>query len=189
VPAEGPTFQSNDVGAVGASGRAVVSGGVYTVTGSGVDVWGTTDEFQFFSRTVTGDFDFSARAASVQNVDAWTKAGLMIREGLAANARHAFLIQTPSTAKGIAFQRRPATGGTSVHTAGPATGPPRWLRLVRAGNVITAYSKATSTDAWTPIGSQTFTTLAATLRVGLAVGSHIDGTLATATFDNLSLSP
>jgi regulation of enolase protein 1 (concanavalin A-like superfamily) len=183
-----PTFQSNDVGAVGAAGRSSTDGTTYTVTGSGADVWDTVDEFHFFSREVTGDFAFSARVASVQNVDGWTKAGLMLRDGLAANARHAFVLATPTSRRGVAFQRRPATGGISVHTAGPAVAPPRWIRLVRTGNVISAYERSTSDGAWTSIGTQTFTSLPATVRVGFAVVSHLDGTLATATFDNVSLT-
>jgi hypothetical protein len=183
------TFQSNDIGAVGASGSSSTNGTTYTVTGSGADVWGTADEFHFFSRSITGDFDFSARAASVQNVNSWTKAGLMLRDGLAANARHAFVIATPTTTKGIAFQRRATTGGTSVHTAGPAVAPPQWLRLTRVGNVVTAYHRSSSTAAWTAIGSQTFSSLPATMRVGFATSSHVDGTRATATFDNVTITP
>jgi hypothetical protein len=187
-PIAAPAFQSNDIGATAAAGSSSTDGTTYTVTGSGADVWGTADEFHFFSREVTGDFDFAARAASVQHVHAWTKAGLMLREGLAANARHAFILATPTTTKGVAFQRRPTTGGISVHTGGPAVAPPQWLRLVRTGNVVTAYHRSSSSAPWTAIGSQTFTSLPATVRVGFATGSHVDGTRATARFDNVSLT-
>jgi hypothetical protein len=189
APIGASAFQSNDIGAVGAAGSSSTNLTTHTVTGSGADVWGTADELHYFSRTIAGDFDFSARVTSVENVNAWTKAGLMIREGLAANARHAFVISTPTTAKGLAFQRRTTTGGTSVHTAGPAVLPPRWLRLTRVGNVVTAYQRSSGGDPWTAIGSQTFSSLAATVRIGFAVSSHVDGTLATATFDNVTITP
>lgn len=39
-------------------------------------------------------------------------------------------------------QRRPAAGGTSVHTAGPGAAPPGFLRLVREGTAVMAYYKA-----------------------------------------------
>ena len=182
------TFQSTDIGAVGAAGFSSTDGTTYTVTGSGADVWDSADEFHFFSREVTGDFVIAARVASVQNVNGWTKAGLMVRDGLAANARHAFVLATPTATRGVAFQRRPSTGGITVHTAGPAVAPPRWIGFVRSGNVITAYERSSSTAAWTAIGSQTFSSLPATVRVGFAVTSHLDGTLATATFDNVSLT-
>ena len=141
------------------------------------------------SRVITGDSDVSARVAAVQNVNAWTKAGLMMRDGLGAGARHASLFQTPGTTKGVAFQRRATAGGASVNTAGPAAAPPGYLRLVRAGDVISAYYKTTSTSAWTLIGRQTFSSLPLTVRVGFATSSHVDGTLATATFANVSFAP
>jgi regulation of enolase protein 1 (concanavalin A-like superfamily) len=185
-----PEFQSSDVGAVGAPGSSTIdedSGPEFTVNGSGADVWGTADEFHFLSREITGDFDFSARVPVVEDVDRWTKAGLMMRDGLSAQSRHAFAIQTPRTERGVVFQRRAMTGGTTVNTAGPKTAPPGFLRLVREGDLISAYHKVEVDDEWSLLGTQTFTSLAATVRIGFAVSSHVDGTLATASFDNFSL--
>ena len=185
-----PEWQADDIGDVGAAGRSSVdedSGPEFTVTGSGADVWGTADEFHFLSREVVGNFDFSARMAVVDDVDKWTKAGLMMRDGLSAHARHAFIIQTPRSERGVAFQRRPVTGGSSVHTAGPATAPPGFLRLVRDGDVVRAYHKAAPADEWTLIGTQMFASLPPTVRIGFAVSSHVDGALATGYFDNLTL--
>ena len=45
-----------------------------------------------------------------------------------------------------------------------------------------------SSGAWTLIGTQTFTSLANSLQVGLAVSSHVHGTLARATFDHVDVS-
>ena len=185
-----PEWQAFDIGKVGAAGHSSIdeeSGPEFTVTGSGADVWGTADELHFLSREAVGNFDFSARMAVVDDVDKWTKAGLMMRDGLSAHARHAFVIQTPRTERGVAFQRRPVTGGSSVHTAGPATAPPGFLRLVREGDVVSAYHKARVADSWMLIGTQTFTSLPATVRIGFAVSSHVDGTLATGYFDNFKL--
>ena len=185
-------WQASDIGAVAAAGRSFIdedSGPEFIVTGSGADVWGTADEFHFLSRDVTGFFDFSARVAVVDDVDKWTKAGLMMRDGLSAHARHAFVIQTPRADRGVAFQRRPATGDSSVHTAGPSAAPPGFLRLRRDGDVVSAYYRAAPTDPWTLISTQTFPSLPNTVRVGFAVTSHVDGALATAAFDNVRLLP
>jgi hypothetical protein len=187
-----PEWQSTDVGAVSAPGASSVdeeSGPEFTVSGSGADVWGTADEFHFLSREYVGNFDFAARVAHVDDIDKWTKGGLMVRDGLAADARHVFLIQTPRAERGIAFQRRPVTGGATFHTAGPAAAPPGHLRLVREGDVISAYYRGETTGSWILVGTQTFTALPPLLRVGFAVSSHVDGTLATAHFDNYRLVP
>jgi len=183
-----PTWTSTDVGAVGAAGSSSFDGTGYIVRGSGADIWGTADEFQFAFTQFSGDFDFSGRVASVENVNQWTKAGLMIREAANAGDRHAFVLATPTAVKGVAFQRRTVTNGSSVSTAGPSTAPPEWLRLVRDRNVVTAYYRQSASDAWTTIGSQTYANLPFTVEVGLAVSSHVDGIVATATFDNVSIS-
>lgn len=182
-----PKWTSVDVGAVGKAGTAAESGGTYTVTGSGMDIWNTGDEFQFANRPISGDFDVQARVASVANVDIWTKAGIMIRENTTPGSPHASMFVTPSTAKGSAFQRRPSANAASISTAGPLVTAPTWLRLERRGNMIRAFTRSSAAAAWGLVGEQQFTSLPVILLVGLAVTSHIDGTSATATFDNVSI--
>ena len=60
----------------------------------------------------SGDFQILALVESVQQINAWTKAGLMIRENLNPGARHASLFVTPG--KGVAFQRRTVENSVSV---------------------------------------------------------------------------
>lgn len=187
----GPSGWTNrDIGAVAAAGSAVWNpqAGELTVQGSRADVWNRADEFHFTQTPVTGDFTIYTTVASVENVNIWTKAGLMVREGLAAGARHASLFVTPTTAKGMAFQRRLAVNGLSVHTAGPALTAPVIIMLKRTGDLVSAYYR-TSFDGtpWILIGRDTIPGLATTVNVGLAVTSHADGTLATARFRDLLL--
>ena len=183
-------WANRDVGAVAAPGGASYnsSGTVFTIRGSGADIWDTADEFHWAYRTLSGDFTIVARVASIQNVNQWTKAGLMIRETLVAGSRHASLFATPTTAKGVAFQRRATTNGTSVHTAGPPTAPPVWLLLQRAGDEITASYRLSESVGWTFIGRQTIAGLAPTVHAGLAVSSHVDGQVASATFDKVTVT-
>jgi hypothetical protein len=177
---------AGDVGAVGAAGSATFDNGTgrFTVRGSGADVWGTADEFHWMHQPWSGDFEMTAHVVNVENIDAWTKAGLMVRDGTGAGARHASLFVTPTKVRGIAFQRRPTASGTSVHTAGPAMTAPAWIRLKRTGTVISAYASPTGVrDSWTLVGRQTFTSLSDTVDIGFAVSSHQDSLIAAATFD------
>jgi hypothetical protein len=180
-----------DIGAVAAAGACRgISGEDYEqieVDGSGADIWGTADEFSFARQEVTGDFSITARVNAVENVNRWTKVGLMIRnwDGGNAGPEHASLFVTPTTEKGLAFQRRSTRGGTSVHTAGPAITAPVWMRLVRAGDTISAFYRHATMDPWTLIGSQEFFDLPATLSAMLVVSSHVDGTLATGNFESV----
>jgi hypothetical protein len=57
------------------------------------------------------------------------------------------------------------------------------------GDTISAYYRATVSNEWTFVGRETLSGLTSEVYVGLAVSSHVDGTLATATFDNVSIDP
>jgi len=96
------------------------------------------------------------------------------------------MLAAASSTKGVPFQRRPTDGGTSVTSPGSPSTAPRWLKLVRAGSVITGYESADGAN-WTIVGSDTFT-MGSSILVGLAVSSHVSGVTATATFDNVTVT-
>lgn len=176
-------WATSDLGAVAATGSASYSGSTFTVNGSGADIWGTTDEFRYVYQQVSGDVTITARVASMTNTDGWAKAGVMLRNGLASNAAHAYSAVTAGN--GLAFQYRTTAGGASSHIGGPSGAAPYWVRLVRSGNTITSYV-STNGSSWTSIGSQSFSF--STVYVGMAVTSHNDGTICSATFDNVSVT-
>jgi hypothetical protein len=178
-----------DIGGVGAAGGDAYdpTSDTYTVRGSGSDIWGTADEFHYVWTQWAGDFEITARVDAVQDVSAWTKAGIMIRTNLNPGSAHASLFASPG--KGVAFQRRPAENGVSVHTAGPATTAPVWLKLQRSGTTITAYYRKATADGWTAIGQETLADLPSAPLVGLAVSSHADGKVATASFSRVTIQP
>ncbi len=173
---------SQDVGAVGVSGSAGYGNGVFTVTGSGDDIWGSADAFRFVYVRATNNCTIIARVASLQNVDGWSKAGVMIRESTNANAANAFIAVTPGN--GVTWQTRSSTGGGSGNAATAGLSAPCWVKLVRSGNTYTGYY---STDGanWTPQGTNTFT-MASVSYVGLALTSHNNSSLCTASFDNVT---
>jgi hypothetical protein len=116
-----------------------------------------------------------ARVATPENVDVWTKTGVMMRNTLAANSAHAAMFVTPG--KGLAFQRRRSAGDSSTHTSGG---------LVRTGSQVSAYMSEDG-DSWSLVGSDIIT-WGSTIYVGLPVTSHRGGRLATTTIDNVSVS-
>lgn len=176
-------WQTSDVGSVGAAGSAAFSSGTFTVRGSGADIWNTADSFRFVYQPLNGNGEIIARVASIQNTDAWAKVGVMMRETLAAGSRHALMCLTPGN--GLAFQRRTATGGTSVHTSGGASGAPIWVRLVRSGNTITAF-RSTNGTSWIQVATDTVA-MASQIFVGLAVTSHANSVINVSTFDNVQV--
>jgi regulation of enolase protein 1 (concanavalin A-like superfamily) len=155
------------------------------VSGSGADIWGSADAFHFAYQAASGDTSIVARVDSLQNTHWAAKAGVMIRESLAPNARYAMMAITPGG--GAAFQSRTATGGSTNHTSGPAVSAPYWVRVVRSGNTFTA-SASTNGTTWTTVGSVTIS-MASTAYAGLAVTSHNNAVVATATFSQVTVVP
>ena len=95
----------------------------FSTTAGGADIWGTSDQFRFIYQPIAGDAVITARVDSLFFADPWSKAGVMIRSSLSANAAHAFTLV--SAGNGSAFQRRRTAGGSSVHTVGSIAVPRR----------------------------------------------------------------
>jgi len=174
---------TRDIGSPSLAGDATYASSVFTLKGAGSDIGGTSDQFRFVYQPLSGDGKIVARVTGLTNTHAWAKAGLMIREGLASNARHFSAFVTPTS--GIAGRRRNSVGGstTSFNTSG---GIPVWLKVARAGSTLTAY-RSTDGASWTNIGS-TSISMTGTIYVGLATTSHVTSKTTTATFTNVSVT-
>jgi regulation of enolase protein 1 (concanavalin A-like superfamily) len=177
-------WQSGDIGAVGLPGSVSESNGTYSVSGSGADIWLTADAFQYVYQPLAGDGEIIARVGSITNTNGWAKAGLMVRETLAANSKHAMMLASYSS--GTALQWRGTTGGSSSHS-GSTGNAPQWIRLVRSGNVFTGFKSADGI-AWTQVGTATIS-MSSEVYIGLAVTAHNNAALNTSTFDNVRVGP
>ena len=179
-------WQSQDVGLVGLAGSAsyLASTNRFTVAGAGADIWGQDDGFQFVSRAVSGDTEIVVRVRSMQNTNAYAKAGIMLRESPAAGAAHVILDMRPNGS--VEFMMRPSTGAPTTFIAGGTQVAPAWLRVTRNGGTVTAALSADG-STWTSIGSAA-TTLATNAWTGLVVTSHDTSQLATAEFDNVAVT-
>ena len=174
-----------DVGTVAAGGSSAGAAGVYTVKGSGADIWFSYDGFQFDSEQFSGNGTITARVVSQTNTNAWAKAGVMFRETLASNATFASVLVTPS--QGIVYQGRTTTSTSAVsNQVSTAVTLPYWVRVTRAGTTFTGYTSADG-NSWSTTGSYTIA-MASQVYVGLAVTSHQDGTLSTVVFDSVTIS-
>ena len=177
-------WASQDIGAVGVAGSATHNAGTFTVKASGADIYGTADAFHMVHQPRSSNFTITARVATLQNTNAWAKAGVMIRETLAAGSKHAHMLI--SATNGAAFQRRTATNGTSANTGLTGWPPGSWVRLRRSSNTLTGFVSSNGTT-WTQVGSVSIT-MASSLVTGLAVTSHNNSTLTTATFSNVTIT-
>jgi autotransporter-associated beta strand protein len=178
-------WESADVGSTGNLGDAGFGAGTFTVSGSGAAVGGTADSFRFAWQKLTGDGSIVARVTANQNTNGWAKAGVAMRESLAANSTHVAMVTTAN--QGPQLISRSATGGTSATVNGTAAAfTATWVRLVRVGNVITA-SRSADGATWTTVGSVTVT-MGSAIHVGLLSCAQNNARLNEARFTNVSLS-
>jgi uncharacterized repeat protein (TIGR03806 family) len=172
---------ADDVGS--GMGDESFSAGTFKITGAGNDIWENADAFHFVHQPLQGDGQITARVVSITGGQDWAKIGVMIRDGLEADARHASMFVTPT--QGTAFQRRTGAGQASQHAAGPERSAPQWVRLVRKGNELTALVSDDGA-AWSTVGSVNID-LPADAQIGLAVCSHDPRATCTAAFDHVSV--
>src|SRR5262249_494460 len=180
-----PGWRDADVGATGVVGSAAVSGGTFTVKGSGVDIWSSSDSFNYVFQSLTDNTVITTRLASQENTDPWAKSGVMIRETTAANSSYVSVFVTPG--HGVNMQYRPSTGASAVQLAqiaGPVA--PYWVRLVRSGNTFTGFASADGVS-WTQVGTISVT-MAGNALQGLAVTAHNNKVLNTSKFENVSIN-
>jgi len=178
-------WTSADIGNVVGTGATGLSSGTFTVVSNGADIWGTADAFRYTYQPLVGDGSITARVATVENTAGWAKVGVMIRESTAANAKHAMVVVSPSNS--VAMQYRTSTAGSSLNIAGPTgKAAPYWVRLVRAGNVLTG-SVSPDGTTWTQVGSVTIS-MASSVLVGLSANSNITTRLNASTFTNVTVS-
>ena len=179
---------SADVGVTGGAGASYISSsGAATVLGSGdTAATATADGYQFLYRTLTGDGEIIAHITGLDAVNLNTKAGVMIRDSLAADAKTASVMYQAGNF-GTDFFYRGTAGAAGVAVDGPGATTYSYLRLVRLGTNVTAYASTTNGN-WTQIGTAVNIGLGATTYVGLAASSRDTTFLTQATFDGVAVN-
>ena len=178
-----PPWVAQDIGSVKVNGSESYTNNVFTVTASGNDIASAADAFRFVYETNSGNCSIVARVASLQNIDGWSKAGVMIRHSLDPGAAHVFIGMTPSN--GVVWEYRSkdgSLGGVANNVTNPVV--PCWVWLAQNGSTFTGYYSADGAN-WTQLGTTTIS-MAGPEYVGLAVCSRSGLNLCTATFDSVT---
>jgi len=175
-------------GAVGSFAEGPV--GTYTMTASGTDIWAVNgveaDEFHFAYKMLTGPGSIIAKVVSVENTNAWTKAGVMIRETLDSDSAHAFACVTPDN--GVASQYRPSTGGTSGNYNQTDLTAPYWVKLERSISGLFTVSHSANGSNWQPVTGAVAENIpmGSNVYIGLALTSHDAALTCQAVFSNVT---
>ena len=166
---------------VGSFERATA--GRYSMTGSGADIWGGSDEFHFAFKEVSGAAKITAKVTSLENTDPFAKAGVMIRDTLDPDSANVAVFITPEN--GVRFQYRSTAGGVTERYFAEGVTAPQWVRLERTtGGLVRAYYSQNGT-AWNRF-DLVQVAMSAPLYVGLAVTSHNAELACKAGFSDIS---
>src|SRR5260370_2734375 len=175
-------WSDGDVGSVGLAGSASFANGKFTVAGAGQGTLGSADGLHFVYQSLSGDGTLVARVASLSSSSA--QAGVMIRETLATGATNMFVFDYQSL---IYQSQRITTGAGATYQSYGSGSVPYWGKVVRSGRTFTGYSSLDSVN-WSQLGTSQTISMAQSVYIGLGVSSRNTSALATATFDNVSLS-
>ena len=157
--------------------------GTYTMTASGADIWGPSDEFHYAFKTLTGTGSIIAKVESLDNTNGFAKAGVMIRDTLDADSTYAAVFVTPEN--GVRFQHRNTAGGSTNRQFAEGITAPQWVKVERtSGGLVRAYYSADGA-AWERF-SLTQVKMDMPVYIGLAVTSHDAALACEAVFTNVT---
>jgi len=157
--------------------------GTYTMTASGEDIWGNSDQFHFVWKEHSGAASIIAKVESLENTDPFAKAGVMIRDTLEPDSANATLLITPEN--GVRFQFRNTTGGTTDRFFEEGITAPQWVKLERTvGGLVRAYYSADG-NTWTQLNLTTVA-MNTPMYIGLAMTSHDTALTCEAKFSNVT---
>jgi len=179
-----PPWQDRDIGTT--LGTASYSNGVFRVAGSGEDIYGTSDQFNFAYQPTSGDASITTAIDgldTISSVNPWARIGLMIRETLDGNSKNAMVFL--SYQHGTGFTWRQATGGTTQYVPGVASA--RFLRLTRTGNTFSAYTSADG-RSWQLMSSTTIS-MGSSAYIGMAVTAHNNAGQIAGRFSQVTATP
>src|SRR5581483_952894 len=98
----------SDVGLVKHKGEGTYNAGMqkYQLQGSGVNVWGTHDEFHYLWKKMKGDFILRANVAFIgKGVEEHRKIGWMVRTSLDTSSKHVSAVVHGSGLTSLQFRR------------------------------------------------------------------------------------
>jgi hypothetical protein len=168
--------------------------GTYTMTASGADIAGTSDQFRYVYKRLSGSGSIQAQVLSVENTHMWAKAGVMIRRTLDPSSPFAALYITPGA--GCRFQSRPTLGADHSSDSGVATDEewsitaPYWIKIERdsTNHSFRGYYSSDGVTwqemAWNP----QYIVMPDEVYIGLALTSHSLNSICTAQFSDVEIT-
>jgi hypothetical protein len=177
-----PDWYYEDIGGSALSGKTDHSNGVFSLTGSDATDDTTRDEYRYMYRPVEGDCTIYVRIPDVTGIDSGAWAGLVMRETLDPDSRMAQIGIVYHNNSRFSTRQEIGASATSVDKTGNVPG---YLKLVRAGNMFTAYHSENAVH-WKQIGDTIIIPMKRQIFLGIAVCSGDPSKTIQVSFDDLS---
>jgi ABC-type transport system involved in multi-copper enzyme maturation permease subunit len=154
----------------------------YVPHGPGGEI--VSDSFSFIRQPLTGNGTITARLTAlsgehanlatsgsaqggptpmVPGLDAWAKAGIIIKQSTHQGSAYAAMLATGGDGVRLQYDY---TGDIAGLAGRVSAGQPRWLRLTRSGDTITGYDSADGTH-WIRVGTVRLAGLPSTVQAGM----------------------
>jgi outer membrane protein assembly factor BamB len=176
-------WADTDVGSPPIAGSASYAAGVFTLKGSGADIFGTNDQFNYLYQPSSGNGTIIARVSSVTNTSSNAKAGIIWKASTTAGSPYILIAAAPS---GLVKVQYNFSGSISSSTY---VFPNAWMKLVRSGSSFSAFLSPDGVTWTSVLANKSLPTIPTAATVGLFECSHSTTKLGTATFDNVSFTP
>lgn len=175
-------WKATDINGATPGGQKVVSDSAMDIYGAGEDIWNKSDQFRFVWKNALGDFELTATLKTLANSHNYAKAGLMLRSTLDPDSSLFLINVFPDGSILLAW--RSFDGSAMEQKVMGQVSLPVQLRMRRKGSFLEV---GFSTDGknWTKTKVHTTAKLALNGYAGLAVLSHDNRFLTTASFENI----
>jgi TolB protein len=174
-----------DIGKTGQAGSVEYNAerGVYTVSGSGDDMWSTADAFQFLYKRASGDVSITADIRwPTEGGHKNRKACFIVRQSLEPGSVY---VDAASHGDGhMALQWRTTLDGTTGDVGTKELYNPKTVRIEKRGDEFQMWAAAEGKELQ-PVGKPYRLHLEEPFYVGVGVCSHDNNKLETVEFSNV----
>ncbi len=163
--------------------------GTYTMTARSENISGQSDHFHYVYKQLSGPGSIVVKVESVTNTSDSAKAGVMIRDTLEADSKHALVFARPDG--GVRFRRRTETAGDSTSSVDNNLALPHWVKLERDAAGLFTASHSTDGINFVPVndtslGSSDSVQMDTLVYIGLALSSNNPEETCQAVFSEVS---
>jgi hypothetical protein len=165
--------------------------GTFTMATRSGDIWGNTDQLYYLFKQLSGPGSISAKIDSVTNTSASAKVGVMIREMLTADSKHAFTFMRPDN--GVRFNRRIEVGDVTTNSVENDLSFPQWVKLERDISGLFTASHSADGINWVPVndeslGSSDTVLMGNNVYIGLALSSNNTAAICEAVISDIQVT-